>query len=144
MRIDLSYNQLSALPPAFCGLTSLRWLNLSSNAFTKVLFFSSIIHFVFNKRFSWLTVGIFQVPIEQLGFLTALKYLQLSQNKLGDTIPMEMTKLISLEELDLSVNKIKAIGPSCLPKGKRVVQNHFSNILNLLICFRTVSSESHR
>lgn len=88
-----------------------------------------------------------QVPIDQLGALSSLKYLQLSQNKVGDTLPMEMTKLISLEELDLSVNKIKAIGPNCLPKGQRKedisihtnTKSHY--ILNILLIFHLFFSE---
>ncbi len=58
----------------------------------------------------------FKIPIEQLGTLTALKYLQISQNKIVE-VPQNLARLVSLEELDIANNKIKGVGPNCLPKG---------------------------
>ncbi|MHA1672849.1 MAG: leucine-rich repeat domain-containing protein, partial [Promethearchaeota archaeon] len=116
------YNEIDKLPESFCGLKSLKKLEISGNGLLELpeLFghLSSLeeVIFDFNK--------ISSIP-ESVGDLLKLKHLNLNSNKIS-TIPESIGQLKELNDLFLSFNSIGLI-PECIGNLENLQRFTISN-----------------
>ncbi|WPD22899.1 MAG: COR domain-containing protein [Candidatus Electrothrix scaldis] len=122
--LDLSNNQLTALPPNILQLTNLEVLNLSGNKLTTLppeLFeLTSLI--LLNLSGNQLT----SLPPEILG-LTNLTLLDLSNNLLK-TLPQEITQLTRLEKLYLKGCPLTSPPAETAQQGIEAVRSYFVSL----------------
>ncbi|KAJ3054196.1 hypothetical protein HK097_002419 [Rhizophlyctis rosea] len=103
--LDLSRNKLSSIPPQLQTFTTLKFLSLSHNSLTTVPL--SITYLTTLTTLNLSHNAITTLP-PQLSSLTSLKTLLLSHNNLT-TLPLTITSLSTLITLDVSHNNITAL-----------------------------------
>lgn len=101
--LKLNSNQLSTLPKSFGKLQNLVSLNLSSNYLEA---YPEAISELYNLADLDLSYNDLSYLPESIGKLTQLIKLNVSTNKLSKTLPLYITKLISLKRFDLRYNKL--------------------------------------
>ncbi len=105
--LDLSSNQLTALPPEISKLTNLTELNLSGNQLTALPPEISKLMNITELRLSGNQLTALPPEISKLTNLTVL---DLSRNQLT-VLPPEISKLTNLTELRLSYNQLTVLPP---------------------------------
>jgi internalin A len=103
--LDLSHNQLTALPPEIAKLKSLTGLYLRDNQLTALPPEIAELKSLTELNLSSNQLTTFPLEIAELKSLTVLK---LSYNQLT-TLPLEIAELKSLTELDLSDNQLTTL-----------------------------------
>jgi internalin A len=102
--LDLRRNHLSDLPPEIAQLTSLRWLNLSSNQLTHL---AAQVLPPYVQELDLRDNQLVSVPRE-IRYLTSLRSLDMSGNRLT-ALPPEIGFLTNLEMLNLRGNQLLTV-----------------------------------
>ena len=105
--LDLSLNELSALPKEFAQLNDLEVLKLNRNKFME--FPESILALKKLKHLELASNHLEQIPAE-IDKLENLEYLSIRINKLHE-VPATIGNLKNLKKLDLSANQIRQLPP---------------------------------
>jgi len=106
-QLDLSYHQLSQLPPEIGQLTALQWLVLFSNQLSQLP--PEIGQLTALQQLDLANNQLSQLPPE-IGQLTVLKGLFLRSNQLS-TLPPDIGQLTILQRLDLYNNQLDSLPP---------------------------------
>jgi len=117
--LDLSGNQLTALPPEIGKLTRLKKLILGKYRYDEE---GDIVDIIRNELSA--------LPTE-IGLLNQLEELQIVGNRLK-SLPLEIVQLINLQTLDLSSNQLSALPPEIIQLTNLQSLNLSSNELSAL------------
>ncbi|XP_018416318.1 PREDICTED: volume-regulated anion channel subunit LRRC8D-like isoform X2 [Nanorana parkeri] len=130
--LNLSHCKISKIPSAISGLTSLQYIDLSSNLIRNVAELDTL------QRLRSLTIlrlchnAICRLP-PSIAFLLNLEELSISHNKL-DNLPVPLFNLVRLRYLDVSYNLIRVIPPEV---------GHLTRLETLAVTANQISSLPH-
>ncbi|KAM3297785.1 hypothetical protein ACQJBY_039643 [Aegilops geniculata] len=122
---DAANNKITGrLPPTMSNLTSLEWLDLSTNLLTEIPE-----SFTMMKNLVYLDLARNNIsgPIPtQIGQLGTIQRLFLQRNRLTGSIPMSFGNLSSIETIDLSNNQLNSTIPASLFHLDKLIQLNLS------------------
>ncbi|XP_022000947.1 probably inactive leucine-rich repeat receptor-like protein kinase At3g28040 [Helianthus annuus] len=116
--LDLSYNDFKGqLPGFFLNMTSLAFLDLSSNDLSMAWFFKNLLNMIPSSvselQLSYCGIQNINLSPTNLNFTTLsnIQHLDLSRNELQGRFPSALTNMSSLISLDLSSNQLNSSIP---------------------------------
>lgn len=128
VNIILSYNKLTGgLPVAISNISSLQWLEVSSNLLNKPIpesvgMLANLVHLDLSGNDM---LG--HLPITMMGMLGTLERLFLQSNKFLGSIPDNIGNLSNLEKIDLSNNQLSSAIPASLFNLDKLIQINLSH-----------------